>query len=144
MTYRVHNSTFAIGFQSDSGECLGDHLAIYDGTERSPILIGQFCGEIAPYGMKTEKNYLRVVFRSDNIDGGLRDHGFKMTVILVGNDTVGIPTACQGEEPLHVRTDATIASPGYPFSYGANLTCRWLVTSSTSASIKSVFFYIFV
>jgi len=50
-----------------SASCSEDYLAVYDGSNISDPLLGQFCGSNLPPNIRSSNNSMFLVFKTDSI-----------------------------------------------------------------------------
>ncbi|XP_060048215.1 cubilin [Erinaceus europaeus] len=114
-----------------SALCSQDYLAIYDGSNISSPLLGKFCGSMLPSTIKSSKNNLLVVFKTDSFQTA---RGWKITF----QQTLGPQQGCGG----YLRaTSHTFASPDADQNgrYDKNLDCIWFIIAPVGKIIKLTF-----
>ncbi|XP_060879862.1 LOW QUALITY PROTEIN: tolloid-like protein 1 [Metopolophium dirhodum] len=118
--------------------CPFDIVSIYDGSNATSPLIGQYCGQQRNLVVYSTKNYLYVTFDTLHRAANTQNRGFKgmfeFSESFVKLDFIGINdgehvrgTECD-QKVLSKRTSTGyIYSPNYPFPYIPKIVCRYFV-----------------
>ncbi|XP_071942939.1 cubilin-like isoform X2 [Antedon mediterranea] len=107
--------------------CVYDYLEIRNGGYATSPLIGTYCGtDINPSVIISHSNRIYLKFVSDNSQTA---DGFRM-------EWDGSSTGCGGE--LTTPT-GSFTSPNYPYSYGHNAECFWIITVNQGSTVSLVF-----
>ena len=98
--------------------CSSDSLTVFDGTSKSDVKLGTFCGSRIPNSIQASNNVLLVSFKSGNTSNG---QGFRANFGEADKLCGGFFNATS--EPQ------TITSPGYPNPLRRQVRCRWIIDS---------------
>ncbi|XP_033110748.1 cubilin-like [Anneissia japonica] len=121
---RLNFTSFNIEWHSD---CNYDYLEIRNGGYPTSPLIGTFCGSsINPSVITSHSNRMYLKFQSDYSQTA---PGFRV-------EWDGTATGCGGEM---TTPTGSFSSPNYPYSYGHNAECFWLITVNQGSSISLIF-----
>ncbi|KAM7237074.1 hypothetical protein CapIbe_011318 [Capra ibex] len=114
-----------------SASCSEDYLAVYDGSNISDPLLGQFCGSNLPPSIRSSNNSMFLVFKTDSIQTA---RGWRITF----RQTLGPQQGCGG---YMTGSDHTFASPDSDSNgrYDKNLNCVWFITAPVNKVIKLTF-----
>ncbi|KAH1186769.1 hypothetical protein KIL84_019518 [Mauremys mutica] len=121
-------------------DCHGQ-LMVYEGFEPSKELIGNFCGEISLYPLKSDGPVVTLTFMSS---AEVVTKGFVLTYSfhdLQSGFALGkLKTAEKGCPVLDLIPvgAAEITSPNYPNTYPNMLNCTWTVYSTSGNRLKAV------
>ncbi|XP_043479110.1 cubilin-like isoform X2 [Leptopilina heterotoma] len=110
--------------------CSGDYLEIRDGKSQYGDLLAQVCGSSSPSSVTSSTNSLWIRLFTD---GSLVGRGVTATI-------EAIESYCGATELLFSDKTQTLRSPSYPDPYPSDITCRWLLTGSSSRGVYYIHF----
>uniref|UniRef100_UPI00358E2941 neuropilin-1-like isoform X2 n=1 Tax=Myxine glutinosa TaxID=7769 RepID=UPI00358E2941 len=115
-------------FELEDRECRFDFVEIREGQDESGVLVGKFCGSIAPQPIVSDGDSLWIRFVSDYEGQGqgfsLRYEIFKQSINCHKNFTA---------------PSGFISSPGFPKSHPHNLDCTYTITAPPHFLISLAF-----
>ncbi|XP_046732976.1 neuropilin-1a-like isoform X2 [Silurus meridionalis] len=109
-------------FELESRDCMYDFLEVYDGDNEKAILVGKFCGKIAPSPITSSGNLLLIKFISDYETTGA---GFSIRYELHRAECSRNFTALSG----------LIQTPGFPDNYPNSLDCTFIIFAPRMSEI---------
>jgi len=133
--YNVRVTFLDFSLEDFFGECSLEKLSVHDGPHITGPTLGKLlCGDSNPPMVTSNNNALTLYLTSQ--DGANYGSGFKLQWDIVPDEE---PNDCSintcGGRIVN-KPGCSVQSPSYPHKYDANLTCTWVLETSSDEPIS--------
>ncbi|XP_071787824.1 cubilin-like isoform X2 [Asterias amurensis] len=108
--------------EGNADSCIFDYIEVFNGLADDSPSLGRFCGNVAPQGIASTSNTMRVVFTTD---GSVAFGGFSARYDSQDQ------AQCGAVINISPGSQGTFSSIGYgSLNYTNNLNCQWILSNS--------------